>query len=98
MFIVALKIEGGGLFTVRCRDIVKDSVVPGNVVLIRCLDPIPTQWGKLETEAWSISPSDIANYMQGEVLLEKKQEKESPHEKKEQKEEEKQQKSEQLSE
>jgi len=86
MFIVALKVEGGGLFTIRCRDIVKDSIVEGNVVLIRCLDPVPTQWGMLETEAWSVNPADIGNYMQGEILVEKKAPKQQVEEKQDQEE------------
>lgn len=71
MYVVALKTDNGGVFVVRCKDLVKDSVVPGNVVLIRCLDPVPTKWGPMETEVWSVNPADIGNYMQGEILVEK---------------------------
>lgn len=68
MHIVVLKTDGGKFYTVRCRDLVKDTVLPDNLVLVGCMDPIPSPFGLMETDIWSVHGTDIASYMKGQPV------------------------------
>ena len=66
MFLVHLRVSDGSAFAVRCRELSRDALVPGNVLLIGVLDPVVTPGGPFAVHAWSVGAADVANYMQGE--------------------------------
>lgn len=69
MHIVVLRTDGGKFFTVRCRDLVKDTLLPDNLVLVGCMDPIPSSAGLMDADIWSVHSSDIANYLKGQLKV-----------------------------
>lgn len=68
MYLVHLRINDGNTFEVRCRELARCSVVPGNILLLGVQDPLPTPHGEFKTNVWSLAPVDIANYQEGDYL------------------------------
>lgn len=66
MFLVHLRVGDSATFAVRCRELSRDALIPGNVLMVGVLDPVPTEHGLFTVNAWSVGASDIANYMHGE--------------------------------
>ncbi len=66
MYLVHLRVSDGATFAVRCRELSRDALVPGHILMLGVLDPVPTAQGPFNANAWSVGPTDIANYMQGD--------------------------------
>ena len=69
MYLVHLRVSDGSTFAVRCRELSRDALVPGNLLLLGVLDPVPTPGGPFSAHAWSVGASDVANYMQGDYVV-----------------------------
>jgi hypothetical protein len=65
--VVQLRISDGSTHPVQCRGIVKNPLIPGQVILVQCIDPVPTQFGEVHDGNWSVSTNDIANYVVGRI-------------------------------
>lgn len=61
--LVALKMEKGGVYPVRCHSIERCPVVPGNWVLVHIDSPVVAFKGYVWAEKWSIPATDIDNYI-----------------------------------
>lgn len=68
MYLVHLRVNDGSTFAVRCRELARDALVPGNVLMIGCMDPVPTRSGLFAVHTWSVGAADVANYMQGDYV------------------------------
>ena len=66
MFVVTLKVDGGGAAVVACQEIIQDPFLPAHVIL---RDVMALDWpfrGKfLEVKNWSVQKSTVATYMHG---------------------------------
>lgn len=70
MVVVHLKVSDGNTLPVRCKQIQPNSILDTHLVLVDCMDPIPTHFGEIHNAHWCVSKEDIANYIVGEQIPE----------------------------
>jgi len=68
MVVVQLKVSDGNTYPVRCKQIQPNPILETHIVLVDCLDPVPTQFGELVNAHWCVDKADIANYVVGKKL------------------------------
>lgn len=72
--VVHLRITDGSTFPIRCKGIAKNPLVPGQLILIECIDDVPTSFGPVKNGNWSINAGDIGNYVIGEMDIQESKE------------------------